>query len=98
MPKNINKVVQAQIPVLGDVAASLAELVPQIEYSERKEWFDKVKAWKANYPFTFEKSKKGERMKPQEVVEELDRQAEVIGSECCWFTQCACRPAGYSDG
>jgi len=81
MPKNINKVVQAQIPVLGDVTASLAELVPQIEYNERKEWFDKVKAWKANYPFTFEKSKKGERMKPQEVVEELDRQAEIIGKD-----------------
>ncbi len=83
MPKNINKVVQAQIPVLGDVTASMAELVPQIKYHERKEWTNKIKAWKADYPFTYEPSVKGERMKPQEVVEELDRQAEAIGSECC---------------
>jgi acetolactate synthase I/II/III large subunit len=82
MPKNINKVVQAQIPVLGDVTASMAELVPQIKFQERKEWFDKIKAWKSQFPFTYEPSAKGERMKPQEVVEELDRQAEAIGSEC----------------
>ena len=80
-PKNINKVVQANIPVLGDVAASMAELLPQIEYRERKEWMDQIKSWKADYPFTFTPSKKGDRMKPQEVVEELDRQCEAIGKE-----------------
>jgi len=80
-PKNINKVVQATIPVLGDVVASMEALVPLIEYSPRKEWFAKVKEWKEKYPFVYVPSKKGERMKPQEVVEELDRQAEAIGSE-----------------
>ncbi len=94
MPKNVNKVVQAQIPVLGDVVASLDKLVPQIEFGERKEWFDKIRAWKADYPFTYKPSKEGERMKPQEVVEELDRQAEALGSEWriasgarAWLTQ-----------
>lgn len=80
-PKNINKVVQANIPVLGDVVASMAELVPQIEFRERKTWFDKVKHWKKSYPFTFTPSEPGSRMKPQEVVEELDRQAEAIGKD-----------------
>lgn len=56
-------------------------LVPQIEFSPREEWFAKVKEWKTKYPFTYVPSEKGARMKPQEVVEELDRQAEIIGSE-----------------
>lgn len=73
-PKNVNKVVDAQIPVLGDVVASMAALVPLIESSSREPWFEDIKTWKDSYPFTFEKSEAGARMKPQEVVEELDRQ------------------------
>lgn len=73
-PKNVNKVVEAQIPVVGDVVASLAALVPLIESSPREAWFDDIKTWKESYPFTFEKSEKGQKMKPQEVVEELDKQ------------------------
>ncbi|KZT09558.1 acetolactate synthase [Laetiporus sulphureus 93-53] len=75
-PKNINKVVEAQIPVLGDVVANLASLVPLIRSSPRKEWFRNIREWKAEYPFTYEKSKDGSGalMKPQEVIEELDRQ------------------------
>ena len=70
----MNKVVEAQIPVLGDVVASMAALAPLIETSPREPWFEDIKAWKDSYPFTFEKSEAGARMKPQEVVEELDRQ------------------------
>lgn len=79
--KNINKVVQASIPVLGDVVASMAELLPQIEHKERQEWTEKVAGFKKQYPFTYTPSAPGARMKPQEVVEELDRQAEVIGKD-----------------
>lgn len=73
-PKNINKVVDASIPILGDVVDNLTHLVPLIKSSPRKEWFTSIRNWKAKYPFTYEPSKKGERMKPQEVIEELDRQ------------------------
>ena len=76
MPKNVNKVIEAQIPILGDVVANLAALVPLIKNAPREEWFKDVKHWKTSYPFTYEKSLKGERMKPQEVVEELDRQTK----------------------
>lgn len=74
MPKNINKVVDAQIPILGDVIANLAHLVPLIQSSPREEWFNDIRKWKSSYPFTFHASEKGARMKPQEVIEELDRQ------------------------
>ncbi|KAF7799616.1 hypothetical protein EIP86_010854 [Pleurotus ostreatoroseus] len=73
-PKNINKIVDAQIPVMGDVISNMASLVPLIRHSPRSQWFTDIKEWKAKYPFTYEKSKAGEPMKPQEVIEELDRQ------------------------
>jgi acetolactate synthase I/II/III large subunit len=74
LPKNINKVVEASVPVLGDVVANLAALVPLIKSAPREGWFSDIGRWKKDYPFTFVKSEKGKSMKPQEVVEELDRQ------------------------
>lgn len=73
-PKNINKIVDAQIPVMGDVVSNMASLLPFIRSSPRKQWFADIKEWKSEYPFTYEKSKDGGLMKPQEVIEELDRQ------------------------
>jgi len=75
-PKNVNKVVEAQIPILGDLTANLAAMVPMIKRGERKEWFDTIQKWKKDYPFTYVKSKPGEKMKPQEVVEELETQTK----------------------
>jgi len=74
LPKNVNKVVEAQIPIVGDVTANLAALVPFIRNSPREQWFGDIKAWKEAYPFVYEKSVEGESPKPQEVIEELDRQ------------------------
>jgi acetolactate synthase-1/2/3 large subunit len=73
-PKNVNKVVDATVPILGDVISNLASLVPLIKSSPRETWFADIKKWKAAYPFTFDASLKGQRMKPQEVIEELDTQ------------------------
>ncbi|KAF8197606.1 thiamine diphosphate-binding protein [Pholiota molesta] len=96
-PKNVNKVVEAQIPILGDVVESMAALVPMIEHSSRAAWFDDIKSWKNAYPFTFEKSEAGAKMKPQEVVEELDKQtrhrkdeiiiATGVGQHQMWAAQ-----------
>lgn len=97
MPKNINKVVNASIPILGDVTANLAAMLPMIKYSERKDWFADIKNWKETYPFTYIKSKAGEKMKPQEVIEELDAQtrhkkneviiATGVGQHQMWAAQ-----------
>ncbi|KAG2052799.1 acetolactate synthase [Suillus hirtellus] len=73
-PKNINKVVNASIPVLGDVVSNMAALVPLIRSSPRTQWFGDIQEWKRKYPFTYVPSKSGARSKPQEVIEELDRQ------------------------
>ncbi|KAL7421704.1 Acetolactate synthase, mitochondrial [Cryptotrichosporon argae] len=80
-PKNVNKIVEAQIPVLGDVVASMRELVPMIEPVDRSAWIARCKSLKEKYPFTFTPSEHGTKLKPQEVVKELDRQAEALGKE-----------------
>lgn len=80
-PKNINKIVEANIPVLGDVVASLGELVPQIQSVDRSEWVQRCVSNKQQFPFTYAASKPGEKLKPQEVVKELNKRAEAIGSE-----------------
>ncbi|KAH9997617.1 acetolactate synthase [Russula vinacea] len=76
-PKNINKVVNASIPILGDVTENLGAMLPLIKHSERASWFKDISEWKEKYPFVYVKSnpEKGEKIKPQEVIEELDRQA-----------------------
>ena len=74
-PKNINKVVDASIPILGDVVSNLSLLVPLIRSTPRNEWFAEIKKWKAKYPFTYKKTAGPDaRIKPQEVIEELDKQ------------------------
>lgn len=80
-PKNINKIIEADVPVLGDVVASLSELVPQIQPNERTAWIERCKQMKERYPFAFTPSQEGQKLKPQEVVRELDRQAEAIGKD-----------------
>jgi len=74
MPKNVNKIVEASIPVTGDVVTNLASLVPLIKSQPRIQWFNDIKTWKKDYPFTYVKSEKDRLMKPQEVIEELDKQ------------------------
>jgi len=78
MPKNINKVVDATIPLLGDVTANLGLLIPHVKSSARAQWFSDIREWKSKYPFTYEKSAAGQPIKPQEVVEELDRLTKDI--------------------
>ncbi|KAI6139589.1 thiamine diphosphate-binding protein [Pisolithus tinctorius] len=75
-PKNINKVVEASIPILGDVVSNMSALVPLIRSSPRTDWFADIKQWKEKYPFTYVNSASGSdgRMKPQAVIEELDKQ------------------------
>jgi acetolactate synthase I/II/III large subunit len=36
-------------------------------------WLAEIERWKNKYPFTYDVSKPNEHMKPQEVIEELDR-------------------------
>ena len=74
MPKNVNKVVDASIPVVSDMVTNLASLVPLICSSPRTEWFSDIKLWKEKYPFTYTLSTNGGLMEPQEFIQEFDKQ------------------------
>ncbi|OJK05258.1 hypothetical protein ASPACDRAFT_110646 [Aspergillus aculeatus ATCC 16872] len=73
MPKNINKVVQANEAVEGDCADNIRLLLPHIEaVPERKEWFEQINDWKARFPFSlYEKQTEEGPIKPQAVIEKL---------------------------
>lgn len=77
MPKNINKVVQANEAVEGEVADNLAALLPllnTVTKADRSIWFDQINVWKEKLPFAYDMAAADEAPKPQTVVEELSNQ------------------------
>lgn len=79
MPKNINKVVQATEAVEGDVASSLALLLPHVKQTaSRLEWFGQINDWKARFPFNYEKESANGLIKPQTVIERLSIMTQDI--------------------
>jgi len=83
-PKNINKVVEAQVAIEGDVAHNLSHLLPYLPEAasvDRSVWHAKIAQWKERFPFTFDPSAPGEMAKPQEVVVALNEWAEKNGQK-----------------
>ncbi|KAJ2461226.1 Acetolactate synthase, mitochondrial, partial [Coemansia sp. RSA 2322] len=75
--KNINKTVNVDVAVEGDVGENIAALLPHIEHQARGPWFDQINAWKARYPFSYVAEVDPARdLKPQSVIVELNRQLE----------------------
>jgi acetolactate synthase-1/2/3 large subunit len=98
MPKNINKIVQANEAVEGDVGASLTQMMPLVNtVQERNEWFAQIDDWKKRFPWSYEKEGENGLIKPQTVVETLSnltahRKEEVIittgvGQHQMWAAQ-----------
>ena len=78
-PKNINKVVEATVPVIGDCAESLKFLLPQITKTQRPEWMAQINAWKEQYPFqAFNRSGRDDMILPQNVIERLSDAVDPI--------------------
>jgi len=75
MPKNINKVVQATEAAEGDVTENLRRLLPHIETrsaADRREWFEQIDAWKARFPWAYEREAGPDApIKPQTVIATL---------------------------
>ncbi|KAL8626416.1 hypothetical protein Q9189_007887 [Teloschistes chrysophthalmus] len=77
MPKNINKIVQANEAVVGDVATNLAALIPHVKPKpSRPEWFSQINDWKTRFPFAYEKETPDGLIKPQSVIEKLSKLTE----------------------
>ncbi|KAL8686220.1 MAG: hypothetical protein Q9218_007259 [Villophora microphyllina] len=77
MPKNINKIVQANEAVVGDVATNLAALIPHVQpKSSRPEWFSQINHWKDRFPFAYEKETPDGLIKPQTLIAKLSQLTE----------------------
>ncbi|KAJ0424126.1 thiamine diphosphate-binding protein [Aspergillus carlsbadensis] len=73
MPKNINKVVQANEAVEGDCAENIRHLLPLVEpVPERLEWFAQINDWKSRFPLSlYEQQTPEGPIKPQALIEKL---------------------------
>lgn len=81
MPKNINKVVQANEAVEGDVADNISAMMPHLNTvtkADRSRWFEQINDWKKRLPFAYDIAGPDEAPKPQTVVEELSNQTRDV--------------------
>ncbi len=72
-PASISKNVRVDVPVVGDAKCILKELMGQVRYQERKEWFARIKDWKKKFPLRYDRDASG--IKPQYVIEQLCEQS-----------------------
>lgn len=100
-PSEINKNVQADVAVLGDVKESLAAILPQIDQKSHQGWHD---VFKEKYAIEFEKVIKGD-IQPKkpgltmgEVIEQINiasNHQAVIVSDVGQHQMIACRYAKF---
>jgi len=91
-PSSISKNINVDIPVVGDAKAILGELVKEVEYRERKRWFNKIAEWKKKFAFRYDQDSSS--IKPQFVIEEVCRQTKNdaivttgVGQNQMWAAQ-----------
>ena len=70
-PAEIEKNKRADVPIVGDLKNVLTELNKELEQLKHKEWVDKIKEWKKEYPLVYREVSQ-DKLIPQEVLEELN--------------------------
>jgi len=69
-PTSIAKSVRVDIPVIGDAGRVLRDLLPLLQYKERRPWFEQIAEWKRQFPLCY---KREGGLKPQYIIETLCR-------------------------
>ena len=70
-PAEIEKNKRVDVPIVGDLKNVLTELNKELEQLKHKEWVDKIKEWKKEYPLVYREVSQ-DKLIPQEVLEELN--------------------------
>ncbi len=97
-PAEIGKNVPAHIPIVGDAKQVLAKLIPEYvsldaDRARLDEWWERIHAWQAEYPLTYEKSDDSEIKAPfaiESVYEASGGNAIVtsdVGQHQMWTAQ-----------
>jgi len=93
-PENINKSIPVTLGVEGDARKNLELLAPLLEHRERTAWIEQVQQWKREYPFSYKDDDREFHLKPQAVIEELNRQTRSeavittgVGQHQMWAAQ-----------
>jgi acetolactate synthase-1/2/3 large subunit len=68
-PTAIAKIVDSDIPVVGDAKTVLQDMLPLIKKAQRKEWISKIDGWKKEAPLEFNRN--DDEVHPQHVIEKL---------------------------
>ncbi len=91
----INKNVNAYSSVIGDCKEVLKILNERVEIAEHKEWMEKVKAYKAEFPLKYAE---GNELKPQYIMErisEITKGEAIIATEVGQHQMWACQFIDY---
>ena len=70
-PAEIDKNKKADVPIVGDLKNVLSEINKELEPQEHKEWTDKVKEWKKEYPLAHRDVGK-DKLLAQEVLKAIN--------------------------
>ena len=99
-PAEIGKNRTPDVPIVGDVATVLDDLIPEIERAQaitpkpnRKPWWDRIDYWRDKYPMTWDEPTDGS-LAPQWVVKKLSDMADPstiwgtgVGQHQMWASQ-----------
>ncbi|NQU18011.1 MAG: biosynthetic-type acetolactate synthase large subunit [Candidatus Saganbacteria bacterium] len=92
-PAEIGKIVQVDVPIVGDCKNVLKEFLAKVSCKDKHEpWIDQINEWKKKYPLSY---KSGKMIKPQYIIErtcELTKDKKTIiatevGQHQMWAAQ-----------
>ena len=92
-PAEIGKVLDTEVPIVGDLKLTLQALTPLIEHRERRPWIDQLNEWRANHP-SLDIPDSPDTVLPQEVVRAIytasggdARVVADVGQNQMWASQ-----------